>query len=472
MSSEIERKFLLGQLPDWLADRAGEQISQGYLSNGDGPEIRLRQAGERTLLTVKSGAGEVREEVEVELNPELFRTLWPLTAARRLSKTRRRQPLGSGHTAEVDVYAGGLAGLVVAEVEFSSPEESREFEPPDWLGREITGDERYANRELAMSGRPPAERAGEKDEPSRAFRIKRGEEVGEALVRVVRGRAAKAIEALREEAEDDPAAAIHSARKEIKKIRSVLRLARGELGKSAYRAENERYRDAGRALSGSRDAEVKVATLTALEEHFGQRLPSASAWSWKRVLERERREAASGADSGAIEVAVEALAAGREAAAEWSLEGSWKLYGPGLQTGYERGRRAMSRVAADPDPELVHEWRKRTKDLWYDLRLIRRAWPELLEPTVESAHELADLLGDHHDLTVLAADLASRPRVGSKARIGDLIEQYQAELLEQAMELGTRLYAEKPKAFGRRIHAYWDAWRQPGDRLSRATSRG
>lgn len=460
MSSEIERKFLLGELPDWLAERTGERISQGYLTNGGGPEIRLRRAGERTLLTVKTGAGEVREELEVELDQYLFRTLWPLTAGRRVTKIRLREPLGAGREAEVDVYAENLAGLVVAEVEFSSVEESREFEPPPWLGKEITDDARYANRELAMNEEPPVEESGQKEEPSRSFRLKRKEEVGEGLVRVVRGRAAKAIETLREEADEDPAGAIHSARKDIKKIRSVLRLARRELGEKTYRAENERYRDAGRALSGSRDAAVKVETLTALEERFGHKLPSASAWNWKRVLERERREAAGdAADSAAIDAAVEALEAGREAAAEWSLSGSWKLFGPGLETGYKQGRKAMARVAADPDPELAHEWRKRSKDLWYDLRLIRRAWPELLEPSVDRIHALADLLGDHHDLTVLGEDLASRPRIGSKAKMGALIEQRQTELLDEALDLGTRLYAEKPKAFGKRIHAYWAAWR-------------
>lgn len=460
MSSEIERKFLLGELPDRLADRTAEPISQGYLTNGEGPEFRLRRAGERTLLTVKTGAGEVREELEVEVDPELFRALWPLTAGRRVTKTRRREPLETGQEAEVDVYAENLAGLIVAEVEFSSTEESRGFEPPAWLGREITGDTRYANRELAMSDGPPVEAPERKDESSRSFRLRRHEEVGAGLVRVIRGRAAQAVEALREQAKDDPAGAIHSARKDIKKIRSVLRLARGELGKSTYRSENHRFRDAGRGLSGRRDAEVKVATLTALEERFGAALPSASAWSWKRVLERERQEAAGATtDSEAIEAAAVALEAGGEAVGEWSLEGSWKLFGPGLEEAYGRGRRTMARVAADPDPELVHEWRKRTKDLWYDLRLVRRAWPQLLEPTVDGAHDLADLLGNHHDLTVLAADLASRPRVGSKKRMAELIEQYQAELLEQALDLGARLYAEKPKAFGRRIHAYWKAWR-------------
>jgi CYTH domain-containing protein len=460
MSSEIERKFLLGELPERLAGHSGERISQGYLTNGEGPEIRLRRADERTLLTVKTGAGEVREELEVELDPHLFRTLWPLTAVRRVTKTRLREPLGSGREAEVDVYAENLDGLVVAEVEFSSTEESREFEPPAWLGKEITGDERYANRELAMSEGPPIETPEKQDEPSHAFRLKRKEEVGEGLVRIVRGRAAEAIEALREDAKDDSAAAIHSARKEIKKIRSVLRLLRSELGEKAYRAENRRYQEAGQALSGSRDAAVKVETLAALEERFGHGLPSASAWNWKRVLERERQEAAGDStDSEAIEAAIQGLGSGRDAAADWSLDGSWKLFGPGLEKAYKQGRKTMARVAADPDPELVHEWRKRTKDLWYDLRLVRRAWPELLEPTVDRAHALADLLGDHHDLTVLGEDLAARPRVGSKAKMTELIEQRQGELLDEALELGARLYAEKPKAFGKRIHAYWEAWR-------------
>jgi CYTH domain-containing protein/CHAD domain-containing protein len=460
MSSEIERKFLLGELPSWLAERAGEPIWQGYLTNGEGPEIRLRRAGESTLLTVKTGSGEVREELEVELDPYLFRTLWPLTAGRRVTKTRRREPLGEGREAEVDAYAENLAGLVVAEVEFSSVEESRKFEPPPWLGKEITNDARYANRELAMNEGPPVEQPEETPEPSRSFRLKRKEEVGEGLARAVRGRAAKAIEALREEAKDDPATAIHSARKDIKKIRSVLRLLRAELGEKAYGVENKRYRDAGRALSGSRDVAVKVETLTALEERFGHEMPSASTWNWKRVLERERREAAEKAgDSEAIDTAVEALEAGRETATEWSLNGSWKLFGPGLKQAYKQGRKAMARVAEDPDPELIHEWRKRAKDLWYDLRLIRRAWPELLGPTVDRVHALADLLGDHHDLTVLGEDLASRPRVGSKGKLGALIEQRQEELLDAALSLGARLYAEKPEAFGKRIHSYWTAWR-------------
>jgi CYTH domain-containing protein/CHAD domain-containing protein len=459
MSSEIERKFLLSELPSRLAGRAGEPISQGYLTNGEGAEIRLRRAGPRTLLTVKTGAGEVRDEVEVQVDEGLFESLWPLTEGRRVEKTRLREPLGDGLEAEVDVYEGSLSGLVVAEVEFGSVEDCREFAPPSWLGTEVSGDPRYANRALATGGAPPA--TDPAPAPSTAFRLKRREEVAEGIRRVVRTRAEIAAETLEDDTDGDPAVAIHSARKDLKKIRSTLRLVRTELGKKAYEAENKRYREAGRALSGSRDAAVKVETLESLERHFGREFPSAAAAGWRGLLEGERDEAAGpGSDAEATREAIGAISSAQAAVDTWPLAGdSWQLIGPGLRESYKRGRKLMARVAADPDPELVHEWRKRAKDLWYQLRLIRRAWPVPLEANVDSAHELADLLGDHHDLTVLGADLANREEAPSLSQVGSLIERRQAELIGAALDLGERLYAEKPKPFARRMRAYWAAWR-------------
>jgi CYTH domain-containing protein/CHAD domain-containing protein len=462
MSSEIERKFLLGELPPSLAGRTGEPISQGYLTSGEGAEIRLRRAGERTLLTVKTGVGEVREEVEVRVGAELFDSLWPLTDGRRVRKTRLHEPLGNGLEAEIDVYGEELTGLVVAEVEFRSPEQSRAFAPPGWFGDEVTGDARYANRELASRGTP--ESGGDRGKsPSRAFRLKRKEGVDDGIRRVVGGRIAKVLEALEGDFGDDSAGAIHSARKDLKKIRSTLRLVRSDLGENRYRAENRRYRDAGRLLSGSRDAEVKVQTLEALERRLGERVPHTAAGGWRQLLEVERDAAAGqmdGDESGAIPKAIDMVSAGLGTVGEWPLDGDgWTLLKPGLRRSYGRGRKAMARVAADPDPEQVHEWRKRAKDLWYQLRLIRRAWPEVLGETVDRTHDLADLLGDHHDLTVLAADLERRATVSSKPQLAALIDERQAELLDEALALGERIYAEKPKAFGRRMHAYWSAWR-------------
>lgn len=462
MGSEIERKFLLDSVPGWLEDHPAEALEQGYLTDGRSQaEVRLRRAGERLLMTVKSGSGEVRDELEVMIEPELFARLWPLTEGRRVRKARRRARLGEGLEAEVDTYEGELAGLLVAEVEFTSPEASAGFRPPYWFGPEVTSDPRYANRRLAEAGPPPP--PDRSNHRSKAYRLKRKEEVGAGLRRVAAGRAAKIAERLDGVSDADLAAAVHGTRKDIKKIRAVLRLSRGRLGRELFAAENRRYRDAGRLLSGSRDAEVKLQTLAGLEERFGRELPSASAGGWKRLLEDERDAVANSEDGEVrkrIGEVLDAIGEARGRIDDWPLEGdSWKLLGPGLRRSYRQGRAAMAEVSADANAELVHDWRKRCKDLWYHTRLLERAWPSLLGPTVDQLHELADLLGDHHDLSVLAADLGEREQVGSRPALTGLIERRQDELLADALALGERVYTEKPKAFAKRLRAYWDAWR-------------
>lgn len=161
MSIEIERKFVLSQLPKELRGAPSERIDQGYLAiTDDGIEVRIRRIGDRTVLTIKQGAGERRLEEELEIPAATFEALWPLTETRRIEKQRFLLDR-DGRRIEVDVYAGPLAGLVVAEVEFESEQASAAFEPPAWLEREVTGDERYANQRLALDGMPAAERTSE-----------------------------------------------------------------------------------------------------------------------------------------------------------------------------------------------------------------------------------------------------------------------------------------------------------------------
>ena len=149
---EVERKFLVPETPD-LSATDSDEIEQGYLAIGSDGEVRLRRKGEGLLLTAKRGSGISRDEAEVELVREAFERLWPLTEGRRLQKRRHVIPHGDLRI-EVDVYEGELEGLVVAEIEFSSEDEARAFQPPDWIGEEVTGDQRYLNETLATRGRP------------------------------------------------------------------------------------------------------------------------------------------------------------------------------------------------------------------------------------------------------------------------------------------------------------------------------
>jgi adenylate cyclase len=151
---EIERKFLVPEPPGTLDSHRSARIEQGYLASGEAGEVRLRRADEELSLTVKRGRGEVRDEEEVELGSEQFERLWPLTEDRRVAKTRYWVPAGD-RTIELDVYEGELDGLLTAEVEFPSEEESHDFDPPEWFGDEVTGDDRYRNESLAREG-PPA----------------------------------------------------------------------------------------------------------------------------------------------------------------------------------------------------------------------------------------------------------------------------------------------------------------------------
>lgn len=153
MTKEIERKFCVRKMPD-LTTCTGVEISQGYISVGEnGPEVRLRHKGDRFYQTVKQGKGVQRTEVEVELSRAQFDNLWPLTEGRRVEKVRYEIAQGIW-IIELDVYRGRLKGLVVAEVEFETIDESSRFVPPLWFGREVTDDDRYKNAILANKGTP------------------------------------------------------------------------------------------------------------------------------------------------------------------------------------------------------------------------------------------------------------------------------------------------------------------------------
>jgi adenylate cyclase len=148
---EIERKYLVKSIPAEMQD--GMPILQGYLAHDEHMEVRIRQYGNNHFLTVKEGFGLIRRETEVVISPKQFRALWPATEGRRLEKVRSLVNHGAFQV-EVDRYLGELEPLLVAEVEFSSVEESESFEKPDYLGQEVTEVEEYKNISLAIHGIP------------------------------------------------------------------------------------------------------------------------------------------------------------------------------------------------------------------------------------------------------------------------------------------------------------------------------
>ena len=105
-------------------------------------------------MTVKSKGDLSRGEWETTITPEQFETLWPATMGKRVEKVRFTIPTTEGLTIELDIYDGYLAGLVSAEIEFSSIEGASEFSVPEWLGAEVTEVKAMKNQQLAESGFP------------------------------------------------------------------------------------------------------------------------------------------------------------------------------------------------------------------------------------------------------------------------------------------------------------------------------
>lgn len=151
MGQEIERKFLVAG-EGWRDEPGKEkQIVQAYIGMGEKAQVRVRIIdGTSAVLTVKDcGTGLVRQEYEYAVPPADARAMLELRTGGLIEKTRKEIRRGD-LVWEVDCYSGGLAGLVVAEVELADSDDQAPL--PDWAGREVTGDPRYYNATLALDG--------------------------------------------------------------------------------------------------------------------------------------------------------------------------------------------------------------------------------------------------------------------------------------------------------------------------------
>lgn len=149
MGVEIERKFLL-RSDAWrqLAD-AGSEYRQGYLHSDTSMVVRVRVADNAAWLTIKADAGGiVRREFEYPIPVADANDLLINLCRQPLIEKRRHRLEHAGHLWEIDVFHGANAGLVLAEIELTSPDES--FVRPPWLAEEVSSDPRYFNAYLSQ----------------------------------------------------------------------------------------------------------------------------------------------------------------------------------------------------------------------------------------------------------------------------------------------------------------------------------
>jgi CHAD domain-containing protein len=255
--------------------------------------------------------------------------------------------------------------------------------------------------------------------------------------------------------------AIHEIRKAIKRLRALMRLLRGELGEEVYAREDRALRDAGRALAGARDAEVMLATLDDLIARDPRRLAGRRGVRRLRARlesERERARRSMRDDRQTRTAALDSLRACRARVSAWELadRGGVRLLEPGVREIYRQGRSRHRRAARRGGRDLrrMHAWRKRVKDLRYASEAIDSRETRGGE-LARRADELAEALGEDHDLGVLDAWVREQRRGGRRSVRRDAkalrrtISRRRRRLQRRALRKGERLYRARPKKFMR-----------------------
>jgi CHAD domain-containing protein len=321
---------------------------------------------------------------------------------------------------------------------------------------------------VARSGGPgfSGGRSGKARRVSYAFDVV--ETVPDAIYRIVDEQVELVVSTLGQVGDVGLAAAAHDCRKRGKKLRGLLRLVRPVLGK-AYGPASTSFRDAGRELSALRDAQAALATFDALVAASPDLLPDGGLGPVRAGLAGLAEEATHAEDLRLRAAsATDLFQVGCQRVKRAKIERrGWAAVGPGLERTYRAGRRALAGARRDPEPTVLHEWRKRTKDAWYQVRLLRDAGPSVLRPLDDRFHTLSDALGDAHDLLVICDQLLASPdRFGGQAQVRAacaLADERRVTLERRAMSLGARLYAEKPRAYADRMGGYWRLWHGMGD---------
>lgn len=294
--------------------------------------------------------------------------------------------------------------------------------------------------------------------------------VPEALRRIASEELSEALARL-SQAESQPAETVHALRKGVKRLRGLIRLVRPNF--PGWAAENAALRDAARAISGLRDADVLGATLERLAakgkgdgaEDLAQADLAARAQAFDHLraeiaAHRARTRAASG--QAALDHFRGEMTAALARVPDWQLRGkSFKALEEGLAKTWDQARKQQNAARRAPGSEAIHDWRKRVKDHAMQTRLLLPIWPLAMEPHAAAAERLGEMLGLHHDLAVLRDHLGETGLGGDdRAMIAGLADQRMARIETRAQALGTRLFAGGSEALLDRWGAWWKVWHE------------
>jgi CHAD domain-containing protein len=320
-----------------------------------------------------------------------------------------------------------------------------------------------------------------------AFRFDIQETFLKAIPRIARERIDRVIESLSEKPRPG-AESIHEARKNLKSLRALLRLARGSVDGEVRRRENIFFRDAGRALSTIRDPQALLEAL----EYFSKRLRSNSGPSTpkqesirvfiEKIHGEIEQQLVDGLPPGAVRKLVRELRVARRRVSLW-FEGvllrpgnEWEIFvGTGLRRTYREAKNLVWQFEVmghkTADDEAWHELRKCAKALGYQLRLLKPIWPAMINALMDEIDQLTDQLGNANDLAILHGKILNEPYDPSETQESEETRRFLLQSLDrrkqnlhsEAFDLARLVYTEKPGQFERRLAGYWQVWRSQNE---------
>jgi CHAD domain-containing protein len=295
-----------------------------------------------------------------------------------------------------------------------------------------------------------------------SFRLKRGVPVAKSLQDILASEAREAAKLARHR-HKDAVSQVHEIRKQLKRIRTVVRLGRQCLGAKSYDRARLFYGDLAHQLSDARDAQVLVEAYDKIESDGTRNPPhSSSAIRAALVEHRESTEALLGAKMLMARVSEELDGAAPLTRALGDASDGWQSIRSAMRWIHRHGRRELTRAYESPSFENFHTWRKRVKDLHHAAGVLEPLWPAFLKRLATQTHDLGDILGDDHDFTILERFLRQRAQDGGRSRLKPLFQRIadrRRELRARARELGEQLYDDRSDEFVDHLEVLWHAWK-------------
>jgi CHAD domain-containing protein len=255
---------------------------------------------------------------------------------------------------------------------------------------------------------------------------------------------------------------VHNARKCLKRLRSLLLLARPGMPEPVFAKLTERVATIARGLAAARDAQALIDAVNKLERETGAGLGQGPIHSMRAWLEKRRHAAEQNLERSAASDAMRGLLEIKGAFAGLAVyPDNFRSLAKGLRLCYRFTRTSFQDALVSERDEDLHELRKGVQHHWRQMQLLAPCWPSELTARVEAARSISQLLGDDHDISLLC-QLVSTPTMtfGSPEETAAFLKRCRKRhkaLRKEAAAQGARLFVERSRPFTERIEAYWMA---------------